>query len=430
MNNIVSAHTKSIDFLLENAGPVIRYRLRRDILQDLTPGEEESLLEQIYRLHPFVLLQSYVKPDGYIGSGMHSWDNWRGQVLHETPLQDGESAARLLSYYCIPKRHPVVAGFVAAMRDEEILRKEFSYIPPEIPRFEKRFVGLNNGNCLQALLYTMQAMLGYGDDFEDLADFQQICLKGFARVAQARSLEELTKYDAGAKRKYNYPYIEAEDYFPDAYTLAMLAYTKSWRGGREEAVTQGDGTGSVPGKGKGIPAMQGDGTGSAPGKRKGAPAMQGEEPGLVPGETPVSMLARALNHINAVMRPDNEMHVRICGKYVAPCFAMIRPIRAFRSDLIDTVTYRRVLSEIAMLGVGQQADVIRESVANVEEALDGDGVLRMDFSAPHNKRYSPRRIEYPSPYGDVRLEADYGQKNAFLCDLTFWALEFLWLAET
>lgn len=412
MNNIVSTHSKSIDFLLENAGPVIRYRLRRDILQDLTPGEEESLLEQIYRLHPFVLLQSYVKPDGYIGSGMHSWDNWRGQVLHETPLQDGESAARLLSYYCIPKRHPVVAGFVAAMRDEEILRKEFSYIPPEIPRFEKRFVGLNNGNCLQALLYTMQAMLGYGDDFEDLADFQQICLKGFARVAQARSLEELTKYDAGAKRKYNYPYIEAEDYFPDAYTLAMLAYTKSWRGGREEAVTQGDETGSAPGKGKGAPAMQGDGTGSAP------------------GETPVSMLARALNHINAVMRPDNEMHVRICGKYVAPCFAMIRPIRAFRSDLIDTVTYRRVLSEIAMLGVGQQADVIRESIANVEEALDGDGVLRMDFSTPHNKRYSPRRIEYLSPYGDVRLEADYGQKNAFLCDLTFWALEFLWLAET
>ena len=412
MNNIVSTHSKSIDFLLENAGPVIRYRLRRDILQDLTPGEEESLREQIYRLHPFVLLQSYVKPDGYIGSGMHSWDNWRGQVLHETPLQDGESAARLLSYYCIPKRHPVVAGFVAAMRDEEILRKEFSYIPPEIPRFEKRFVGLNNGNCLQALLYTMQAMLGYGDDFEDLADFQQICLKGFARVAQARSLEEFTKYDAGAKRKYNYPYIEAEDYFPDAYTLAMLAYTKSWRGGREEAVTQGDGTGSAPGKGKGAPAMQGDGTGSAP------------------GETPVSMLARALNHINAVMRPDNEMHVRICGKYVAPCFAMIRPIRAFRSDLIDTVTYRRVLSEIAMLGVGQQADVIRESIANVEEALDGDGVLRMDFSTPHNKRYSPRRIEYLSPYGDVRLEADYGQKNAFLCDLTFWALEFLWLAET
>lgn len=410
MGNIATTHAKSIDFLLENAGPVIQYRLRREILQDLTPGEEEKLLEQIYRLPAFVLLQSYVKPDGYIGSGMHSWDNWRGQVLHETSLQDGESAARLLSYYRIPKRHPVVAGFVAAMRDEEILREEFSYIPPEIPRFEKRFVGLNNGNCLQALLYTMQAMLGYGDDFADLRDFQQICLTGFERAAQVGSLEELTKYDAGAKRKYNYPYIEAEDYFPDAYTLAMLAYTSSWR--RESAGGEAESA-----------ATWREGTETAPEKRQEAAGTQEK------GKTQVSMLARALNNINAVMRPDNEMHVRICGKYVAPCFALIRPIRAFRPDLIDSVTYRRILSEIAMLGVGEQADVIRESIVNVEEALDGDGILRLDFSALHNKRYSPKRIAYPSPYGDVRLEADYGKKNALLCDLTFWALEFLWLAR-
>ena len=93
MNNSIVLHAKSIYFLLENAGPVIQYRLRKEILQDLTSAEEARLLEQIYQLPPFVLLQSYVKPDGYIGSGMHSWDNWRGQVLHETPLQDGESAA-------------------------------------------------------------------------------------------------------------------------------------------------------------------------------------------------------------------------------------------------------------------------------------------------------------------------------------------------
>lgn len=376
MKETVKTHANSIDFLLENAGPVIRYRLRKEILEDLTPGEEERLLEQIYELPQFKLVQSYAKPDGYIGSGMHSWDNWRGQVLHETPLQDGENAARLLSYYRIPKEHPLVAGFVAAMRDEEILRKEFSYIPPEIPRYENRFVGLNNGNCLAALLYTMQVMLGYGDDYEDLRDFQQIALKGFERVAQAPSLESMTKYDPGAKRKQNYPYIEAEEYFPNAYTLTMLAYTKSWR-----------------------------------------------------TEENVRMLAEALNHINAIMRPNNDMHVRICGKYMAPCFAMVRPIKAFRSDLIDTINYRRTLSEIAMLGVGKQAEVIRESAANVEEALDGDGVLRMRFDVAHNKRYSPKYVEYPSPYGEVRLEADYGRETGLLCDLTFWGVEFLGRVE-
>lgn len=373
---ITDTLSKSIDFLLEKAGPVIRYRLHKEILHDISADEEERLLELIYQLPYYKLVESYVKPDGYIGSGMHSWNNWRGEVLHETPLQDGENAARLLSYYRIPKEHPIVANFVAAMRDEEILRKEFSYIPPEIPRFENRLVGLNNGNSLMAMVYTMQAMLGYGDDYEDVRAFQQISLKGFRRVLEISSLAELTKFDAQAKRKYNFPYIEAEEYFPDVYTLEMLAYTRSWR-----------------------------------------------------SEENVTMLSEAFNHINEVMEPDNNMHVRIAGKFYGPCFALVRPLRAFNADLIDSITYRRILSEMAMLGVGNGVHIIRQSVENIREAIDRDGILRMNFNVPHNKRYSPKKIEYTSAYNDVRLEADYKDKNALLCDLTFWAVEFLYLVE-
>lgn len=373
---ITQTLSKSIDFLLEKAGPVIQYRLCKDILNNLSADEEEKLLKQIYSLPQYQLVQSYVKPNGYIGSGMHSWNKWRGEILHETPLQDGENAARLLSCYCIPKEQPIVANFVKAMRDEEILRKEFSYIPPEIPRFENRFVGLNNGNSLGAMLYTMQAMLGYGDDYEDLRDFQQICLKGFQRVLEINSLDDITKFDVDAKRKYNFPYIEADEYFPDVYTLEMLSYTQSWR-----------------------------------------------------TEENVKMLADSFNHINAIMKPENNMHVRIAGKYYGPCFALVRPLRAFDADLIDTITYRRILTEIAMLGVGERVDIIRQSVAAVQDAIDNDGILRMNFKAPHNKRYSPKKIEYNSTYNDVRLEADYKNKNALLCDLTFWAVEFLHLVE-
>lgn len=223
-----------------------------------------------------------------------------------------------------------------------------------------------------AILYAMQAMLGFGDDHEDLKSFQQISLKGFRRVQEISSLEEITRFDGNARRKYNYPYIEADEYFPNVYTVAMLAYTQSWR-----------------------------------------------------NEENIGMLADALNHINDIMKPDNNMHVRINGKYAAPCFALIRPVRAFRPDLIDTITYRRLLTEIAMLGAGEKVTVIRESAANVKEALDKDGILRMNFERPHNKRYSPKYIEYPTAYVDVRLEADYNDKNALLCDLTYWAVEFL-----
>ena len=172
---------RSAAFLLRNAGSIIRCRLRREILGDLDAASEASLLAEICELPLFRRLPTYVKPDGYIGSGMHSRVNRRGAVLHETPLQDGECAARLLSCCRIPKTRPVVRTFAAAMRDEEMLRAEFFYIPPGIPRFENRFAGIRSGNCLMALLYMMQAMLGYGDDYENLRDFQQIVLCGFAR---------------------------------------------------------------------------------------------------------------------------------------------------------------------------------------------------------------------------------------------------------
>lgn len=370
-------YQKSVDFLLENAGPVIQYRLRKEILGNLGADDEARLLTQIYALPLFTLLKKYIKPNGYIGRGMHSWDNWRGVVLHETPLENAECAARLLSYYRIPKNHPFVSNFVGAMRDEQTLREEFSYIPPEIPRFERRFEGLNNGNSLMALLYTMQAMLGFGDDYDDLRDFQQTALQGFRRVQKIGSLQEITKVNDCARRKYNYPYIESDEYLPNAYTVEMLAYTQSWRTAKN-----------------------------------------------------IRMLADALNNINLVMRADNNIHVRIGGKYAVPCFALVRPIRAFHADLIDSILYRRILTEIAMTGVGRSAEVIRQSAMNITEAIDKDGILRMDFSKPHNKSHSPRKIVYPTAYSDVRLEADYKNEKSFLCDLTFWAVEFLHLADS
>ena len=366
--------SKSIDFLLENAGPVIQYRLRKEILCNLTKQEEENLLEQIYQLPHFKLLQRYVKPDGYIGSGMHSWDNWRGEVLHETPLQDGETAARLLSYYAIPKTHPIVSNYVSAMRDEDILRKEFSYIPPETERYANRFRGISSGFCLMILIYTMQAMIGYGDD-EYVKPFQKISLEAFKSLLSLSSLSDITK-TRQSKAKYNYPYIEEDTSFPCQYHLETLAYTSAWR-------------------------------------------------------TPenIRLMADAINHYNAILCGANPIHVKIGTKYYVPFPLNMQnsPIRPFRSDVIDNITYRRLLTEIAMLGVGESVGVIKDSIANIENAVNRDGILKMKFDIPHNKRYSPKKIEYPTPYIDVRLEEDYKRKYALECDLTFWAVQFLHL---
>jgi len=365
---------KSIDFLLENSGPVIQYRLRKEILQNISQIEEENLLEQIYQTPFFKLVKSYAKPNGYIGMGMHGGDNWHGMKLKETPLQDGESAARLLSYYAIPKNHPLVLGFVNAMRNDETLREEFSYIPPEIPRFEKRFRGLNSGYCLMTLIYAMQAMLGHGDD-ECVIPFQKLSLEAFRSILLLSSFNEITK-TRQSKAKYNYPYIEEDTYFPCQYNLETLAYTKAWR-----------------------------------------------------TEENIRLMVDALNHFNIITHDDNPIHVKIDSKYYVPFPLNMgnSPIRPFQADKIHNITYRRILTEIAMLGVAENVGVIKDSVVNIMDALDDDGILKIRFDLPHNKRYSPKNIDYPSPYVDMRLEPD--RKRALDCDLTFWAVQFLHLVQ-
>lgn len=369
-------NNKSIDFLLNHAGPVIQYRLRKEIMGNITLQEEKQFLKAIYELPYLQLVQKYVKPNGYIGSGMHSWNNWRGTVLHETPLQDGETAARLLCYYAIPKEHPIVADFVKAMRNEEVIKQEFSYIPPEIERYNNRFIGIRNGNCLGALLYTMQAILGYGDDYDDLIEFQQIALKGFERILQMSSLDEILKKRKGTEKKYKRPYIESDEYFPNGYTLEVLAYTKAWR-----------------------------------------------------TEKNIQMLADAFDHINEIMKPDNQMHVKIKSRYYAPCFALVVPIRAFDTNRIDTINYRRVLTEMAMTGVGNRVGVIKESLEAISAATNDEGILKMNLAQPHNKYYSPMNIDYPTPYVDMRLEENYKNGYGLDCDLTFWAVQFRNLVE-
>lgn len=223
----------------------------------------------------------------------------------------------------------------------------------------------------------MQSMLGYGDD-EYIIPFQNTSLEAFKSILSLSSLNEITR-TRQSKAKYNYPYIGEGVYFPGQYHLETLAYTSAWR-------------------------------------------------------TPenIKLMANALNHYNKVMPTDGfSIHVKIDDKYIVPAPLNMgnRPIRPFRADLLESITYRRLLTEIAMLGVDENVGVIGDSLINVMEAINNDGIMKMRFDLPHNKRYSPKAIEYPTPYVDVRLETDYKHKYALECDLTFWAVQFIFFVK-
>lgn len=360
---------KSIDFLMENAGPVIQYRLRKEILQNITKTEEENLLGQIYQMPYFKLVESYAKPNGFIGVGMHGHSNWRGVKLHETPLQCGEAAARLLSYYAVPKNHPLVANYISVMRNDDILRTEFAYNNSATQGFNDRFNSLGTGSGLMVIIYTLQAMLGYGDD-ACCHNFQNISLNAFCSVLKLPPLDDIMEFDPHSKKKYNYPYITVDSYFPCVYHLTMMAHTHSWR---------------------------------------------------TPANT--QALTNAINHICEIMpegTENNTIRIKSEKGFVGTYWAIIQPFTPFRTEGFNVTMGRRILTEIAMSGVGRKADVIRKSADTVEEALAADGVLRAR---------TPYNVRWPGAYGEIFLEPDYRKKKALDCDMTFWAVQFLTLVN-
>ena len=363
---------KSIDFLLENAGPVIQYRLRKEILGNITQTEEENLLEQIYNTQNFKLVESYAKPNGFIGVGMHGHTNWLGVKLHETPLQNGESAAKLLAYYAVPRNHPLVTGFVSAMRDDAVLGQEFSYNNSAKEQLNGRHSGLRQGAGLFTITYTLQAMLGYGDD--GYANyFQEISLDAFASMLNIANIEEITEPKLKKRGNYSYHYVTEDKYLPCCYHLAMLAYTESWRTPKN-----------------------------------------------------IQLLARAFNHMDSDLVNETEgILVKGAGGYAGPLGCLIGHFglkHPFNVDSNGGVMHRRLLTEMAMCGLGDSVEMVRKSVVNVEEALSGDGVLRLKYP------FSRSKYNAVGGYGEVFIEPDYTKKTALDCDLTFWAVQFLTLA--
>lgn len=351
---------KSIDFLLENAGCVIQYRLRKEILQNISKIEEENLLEEIYQTPYFKMVESYTKPSGFIGHGIHGHSNFPGRC-HETPLQDGETAARLLACYAVPRENPLVVEFVVALKDDSILEYEIAYNKTNRITFSNRHKEITSGNGWLLPVYTMQTLLGHGED-SDVQPFLDICLDAFGRVLQVNSLTEILTYKPEHKLKYNWPYVDNNSLYPCQYHMTILAHTESWR---------------TP--------------------------------------TTTKMLADSINTIDELTTEDNEIVQLFKDKGMSGLGQFNKPFTPYTTNPGEWLS-RQYLTEMAMLGVGRNANVLRITSDYLEEQLADSGILHGGKAPSHR---------YPSAYADIYLEPNYRKKTAHSCDLTFWAVQFL-----
>lgn len=328
--------SRSIDYLLKNGGQLLRYRLRRDVLHDLNPGEEAGHLEKLRQSADYKLLLSHVHENGYIGRGMHSPEKYK-----TSHLDDGEAAARYIANTGIPADAPFVYNFVMALRNAAVLEEEFSYYNPEKARFVNRDLGLNSGSTLGVALNTCQALIGYGDD-EAVKPFINISYRAFTSLLEVNSIQDLAEFNPRLKRKYNYPTISPETFFPCQYHLETLACTDSWR-------------------------------------------------------TPdsVELLAKAINHHDAICADGIPLAVKLNGKQIMPLWAYTQPFHEL-SFPGRAPNQRKTLTCLAKI-VGEKADVVRRSRETLEEMLDtGEGaILRTDFHTPYQKKCLKDTCESP-----------------------------------
>lgn len=70
---------KMIDFLLENANPTIKLRVKKEILKNLDKQEEMRLQEQVLKEKIIRFIESKQLPNGWIGLGFHGSSKDAGQ---------------------------------------------------------------------------------------------------------------------------------------------------------------------------------------------------------------------------------------------------------------------------------------------------------------------------------------------------------------
>lgn len=97
-----------IDFLLENATPSIRLRVKKEILGSITAEEEAALISQIKEEPIYKLIASCQKENGWLGNGFHGPNKDAG------PYENQEVGTKWLAEKAVGKDDPVLTRAMEA----------------------------------------------------------------------------------------------------------------------------------------------------------------------------------------------------------------------------------------------------------------------------------------------------------------------------
>lgn len=204
--------SKSIDFLLENAGASIRYRVKKEILGNISNVEEAALQEEIMAEPISVLIANCQKENGWLGNGFH------GPNKNAGPYENQECGTKYLAEKGVKKDNPVLQKAMEAFvtvplsdlcyRTKGKVYDEFKY-------------AANGQNLIRCACI---ARAGY-DDVIDIKPQIQLSLDSFRRVLEVDSVIDVSRTIKSCK----YRLFNNYEKWPCRYHFDILAHTDSWK---------------------------------------------------------------------------------------------------------------------------------------------------------------------------------------------------------
>ena len=203
---------RMIEYCLHNANPSIVYRIRKDILQDISKEEENRLQEKIMSEKIIISILDCQKENGWLGNGFHGSNKNAGQF---TNMEAGVK-------YLAEK---------GVKQDSDVLKRAMTAFK-ELPNTDACYRGMwniddefkyaaNGGNLFRCACI---ARAGW-ESFIDISPQIDLSLESFYRVLEVDSILDITRLvKKGTRRVFN-----DFEKWPCRYHLDILAHTNCWK---------------------------------------------------------------------------------------------------------------------------------------------------------------------------------------------------------
>jgi len=203
---VKSKKQKMIDFLLKNANPSIKRRVKSEILHNLTADEAALYQEQIMQEEMIKRIIECQQENGWIGKKLHGG------------LDTQEGATKYLAEKALEKDTPVLKRAMDAFESVPLDDLCYDTRGKIIDEFKVTGHGHNLIRC------ACIARAGY-DDVIDISPQIRLSLDCFRRVLEIDSVLDITRPIRGGKQLVFNGY----EKWPCRYHLDILANTSSWK---------------------------------------------------------------------------------------------------------------------------------------------------------------------------------------------------------